>query len=181
MSQQHLELRGPVFWFRRKIPLDLLQLYNGKREIRHSLRTRDRSEATRRARVRVVELDEEFAQKRGIWTQGFADLPVLNELELSDSNILGICQRWKRAILESDDENRMNGFQFKSYEEVSENLADIEEPLRMALAKGELDYTDKVLRSFLWLSRVYVEEAGTEYQKLRYQFLQTVIETLGRR
>lgn len=178
MSQQYLELRGPVFWFRRKIPLDILPLYGGKTEIRHSLRTSDRSEAVRRARVRSVELDEEFAQVRGKTIRSSHSLPAFDELSLSEPVIYAICQRWKRAILLSDDENRMSGFKYKSYEDINENLADIETPLRSALAKGELDYSDKVLRSFLFLSRISINESGSAYQRLQYEFLQTLIETL---
>jgi hypothetical protein len=39
MNHPHLELRGKVFAYRRKIPLDLLAAYPGRVEIRHSLKT----------------------------------------------------------------------------------------------------------------------------------------------
>ncbi|MHA7679901.1 DUF6538 domain-containing protein [Cupriavidus sp. PET2-C1] len=46
----NIQLRGSVYYFRRKIPLDLIEQHSGKREIIRSLGTKDRPEAERLAR-----------------------------------------------------------------------------------------------------------------------------------
>ena len=51
------------YYFRRKIPEDLIAHYN-KKEIKKSLRTSDRREAERLARIEGSKLDEEFAALR---------------------------------------------------------------------------------------------------------------------
>lgn len=51
------------YYFRRKIPEDLIAHYN-KKEIKKSLRTSDRREAERLARIEGSKLDEEFASLR---------------------------------------------------------------------------------------------------------------------
>ncbi|MCP1573181.1 hypothetical protein J2S30_001560 [Herbaspirillum rubrisubalbicans] len=51
------------YYFRRKIPEDLIAHYN-KKEIKKSLRTSDRREAERLARIEGSKLDDEFASLR---------------------------------------------------------------------------------------------------------------------
>lgn len=59
----HLTKRGSVYYFRRKVPLDLIAVY-GKAEIMFSLGTKDRSVANPLARKFGVQYDEEFAEAR---------------------------------------------------------------------------------------------------------------------
>jgi integrase len=61
------------YQFRRKIPQDLIQHYN-KKEIKQSLRTSDRREATRLSRIEAARLDAEWERIRGV---GSANLPTL--------------------------------------------------------------------------------------------------------
>ena len=61
MSHPHIETRGKVLWYCRKIPVDLLPAYSGSKEIRHRLKTKDPKTAVRLARLRSVELDTEIA------------------------------------------------------------------------------------------------------------------------
>lgn len=63
-KQIHLYTRDGVYYFRRRIPEDLLQHYLPKREFKFSLATRDPKEADRLQRKCSVKLDEEFHQTR---------------------------------------------------------------------------------------------------------------------
>ncbi|WP_369820956.1 DUF6538 domain-containing protein [Pseudorhodoferax sp. Leaf274] len=45
----HIIKRGGVYYFRRRIPQDLVAAHGGQREVLHSLRTKDRPEAMRKA------------------------------------------------------------------------------------------------------------------------------------
>ncbi|MCF1444583.1 DUF6538 domain-containing protein [Ralstonia nicotianae] len=56
----NIQKRGTVYYFRRKIPLHLIEQYGGKREVIRSLGTKDRAEAERLARKISVELDDEW-------------------------------------------------------------------------------------------------------------------------
>jgi hypothetical protein len=60
----HITRRNGVYYFRKKIPVDLVAAY-GKREIIYSLRTKDRPMAARLALRAAVQLDDEFSLKRG--------------------------------------------------------------------------------------------------------------------
>lgn len=69
----HLAKRGSRYYFRRKIPLDVLPHYKG-REVMRSLGTSDRREAERLARTIGVELDREFERLRANHS------PISNEM-----------------------------------------------------------------------------------------------------
>jgi len=60
----HLTKRGNVYYLRRRIPLDLIEQYNGKREIVRSLGVKERALAEREARRISVALDDEFETAR---------------------------------------------------------------------------------------------------------------------
>ena len=55
--------RGAVYYFRRKIPADLIDHYS-KREITESLRTKDPREAVRKVRSRLLQQEQEFDRIR---------------------------------------------------------------------------------------------------------------------
>ena len=56
--------RGAAYYFRAKVPVDLLKQYSPRREIKFTLNTNDRADAERRVRLESVKLDEEFAALR---------------------------------------------------------------------------------------------------------------------
>ena len=58
-----LQRRGAVYWFRCRIPADLVEHY-GKQEILKSLQTRDCREAVRLARALSEEQEQEFDRTR---------------------------------------------------------------------------------------------------------------------
>lgn len=172
MSNPHLETRGGVHWYRRRIPHDLISAYGGKREFRRSLKTSDRKEAIRLARLQSVELDGEFERKRK--ERG----PLQTPTELTDENIRRLCTLWQHAILEKDDENRMAGFFYPDYDDLGAHLAEVEPALRQILARGQLELFAPALRDFLVAWHIRVDEKAPQYRQLLYQFLQTVIQTV---
>ncbi|MGN6666691.1 MAG: DUF6538 domain-containing protein [Trinickia sp.] len=60
----HLTKRGPVYYFRRKVPTDLVQHF-GRTQIMFSLETRDPAEAKRLAAEHTVSTDRHFDALRG--------------------------------------------------------------------------------------------------------------------
>lgn len=60
----NIQKRGNVYYFRRRIPQDLIEKHVGKREIIRSLGTKDRAEAQRLARKVSAELDDEWQAMR---------------------------------------------------------------------------------------------------------------------
>ena len=62
----HLQRRGSSgnYYFRVRIPSDLLEVYAPKKEIVFSLKTKDPKEAKARCRVEAVRIDQEFEEHR---------------------------------------------------------------------------------------------------------------------
>lgn len=178
MTHPHLELRGRVHWYRRRIPLDLVSAYGSAREIRHSLRTSDRKEAVRLARLRSVELDNEFERKRRERAALEVPQPVWEDLELTSEQIRRLCLLWQRSVLETDDANRIGGFIETDFDDLGAHLTEVQPALRQALARGQLDVIAPALHNYLFLCRVRVDEASPAYRQLQHQFLQTIIQTV---
>lgn len=61
----HTIKRGGVYYYRRRIPLDLVAAHGGQREVYHSLHTKSRPEAERMARRASVALDDRWHGMRG--------------------------------------------------------------------------------------------------------------------
>ena len=57
-------LRGPTYWLRRVVPLDLRERLGGLTEVRRSLRTRDPEEAKRRWKIESLRVDKLFEEAR---------------------------------------------------------------------------------------------------------------------
>jgi hypothetical protein len=62
-SQVHIFYRNGTFYFRRRIPKDLLSLHSSQ-QIIFSLKRRDRQEADRLTRIESAKLDQEFQYHR---------------------------------------------------------------------------------------------------------------------
>jgi integrase len=60
----HTIKRGSTYYYRRRIPLDLVAAHGGRREVIYSLGTKDRAEAERKARKASVALDDEWMKMR---------------------------------------------------------------------------------------------------------------------
>ena len=57
-------LRGRTYYFRLRVPQDLLPVYDPKKELTFSLKTRDFHQALENARLRAIQLDQEFREHR---------------------------------------------------------------------------------------------------------------------
>lgn len=57
-------LRGRTYYFRLRVPQDLLPVYYPKKELTFSLKTRDFHQALENARLRAIQIDQEFREHR---------------------------------------------------------------------------------------------------------------------
>lgn len=57
-------LRSRTYYFRLRIPTDLLAVYSPRKELTCSLKTQDCKEALARIRLKAIELDQEFREHR---------------------------------------------------------------------------------------------------------------------
>lgn len=97
-DQTHLVKRGAIYYHRLRVPAALRQHF-GKAELIVSLRTRDRAEAKRLARLRTVKLDQEFAHVLAMQSAAPAT-------DLTREEIDRLAAMYYAHILEEDEEAR---------------------------------------------------------------------------
>lgn len=86
--QSHLIRRGAMYYYRRRIPADLLKHFNPKKELTKALGTSDRREAERLARALAVKHDDEFQAIRGAPSAAVAELSQVQQFS-SPTNTKG--------------------------------------------------------------------------------------------
>ena len=117
--------RGAVYYFRCKIPADLIEHY-GKREITESLRTKDAKEALRRVRTRSLEQEEAFDRLRA----------AHEVVEFSPAEVQHAVDLWTAHRLKADEEVRFAGLSQAMFEQFARMQTDEELVGRNALARS---------------------------------------------
>ena len=94
--------RGNVYWFRAKVPANLVEAYAPKREITFSLKTKDYREAITRLHIESLRVDQEFAATA-------AKASASPRLTLSDTEIQRLAAIHYHALLAENDDFRTHG------------------------------------------------------------------------
>lgn len=102
----HAERRGGQWWYRRRVPADLVP-FIGRAEYRESLRTPDIEVARTRAALRDAEVAIEFEAARSQLKAQQAPKPQLPE-DLSPQVLRFISDAVRERALQEDDEERMS-------------------------------------------------------------------------
>lgn len=167
-SQIHVFNRSGTYYFRRRIPKDLLSLYPSE-EIIFSLKTKDRREADRLARAESVRLDQEFERKR-------TQLCTTSSGELSDEDIKHICEMWVASLLEEDEEVRMEGLTDREYRKQTESLNIADAGGRYYFAKGDTELIEFEMEDFCKSHGFNIVKGTLGYRRLAYAFLRADVE-----
>jgi integrase len=97
----HLEIRGSTYYFRMRVPLDLLEHYD-KEEFKSSLGTKDYAEAKRKAAIKTAHHFNEFENIR----KHALSKPLT---QLSPEEIQRIADEFARDVLAGDEAERKSG------------------------------------------------------------------------
>ena len=168
-SQIHIFNRNGTYYFRRRIPKDLLSLYPSS-QIIFSLKTKDRREADRLARIESVKLDQEFQHRR-------SNLPDNSLGEISDEDIEQVCKLWVANVLEEDEEIRMEGLSDRDYQKIQETLDIVNAGERYDFAKGNTELIEFEMEDFCESHGFKIVKGSPSYKKLAYKFMQADVET----
>lgn len=171
-SQIHVFNRSGTYYFRRRVPKDLLSLYPSGQVV-FSLKTKDWKEADRLARAESVKLDQEFQRHR-------AHLMTHSDGQLSDEDIEHICALWIAEGLEEDEEARMEGLTDRDYRKWSESLNIADAGSRYELAKGDTEGIEWEMEDFCQCHGYKVVKGTPTYRKLAYAFLKATVDLFKR-
>src|SRR5687768_11898586 len=128
-NQTRLVLRGSTYHFRAKIPADLRRMLRQKHEIVRSLRTKDKREAERLARIESVKLDAEWQRLR--------DQRGISRREITDEEIKRLVALSVASSLGADEEARRRGMTEEEFAAIERQLDHREAMARKAVARGD--------------------------------------------
>lgn len=148
-DQTNLVTRDGVYYFRKKIPSDLVAHY-GKASIRLSLRQfPDKPEAKREARRLADHYEAEFAALRGQLTAPLR--PLTADL------VPQLAAALEAHVLRADDAARVDGFDETAFAEMAEATAAELQASRAAYARGDTSGVQAQLLD--WLDGMGIDAA----------------------
>lgn len=170
-QQTGLVRRGGVWWFRRRIPQDLLPHYAPKKEQIFSLRTSDKDAAQRLARLRAVELDQEYARVRAATEKANRGLSAEDVQRLA-----ALYVTWR---LDEDERIRRSGLDDEQFRESAEQLdADIA-VVREVVARGKAHTSvTAMLDAFLDEQGLVVRPESDSYKRLAYEIAKADVRAM---
>ena len=170
-KQTHLAVHSNGnYYFRRRIPKDLLQQYHPVKEIKISLNTKDRRKAEPLARLEGIKLDQEFAEFRKR-RQHLQATQIL-----SDEDISRLTQFFTHEVLSGDDERRVDG---ELTDEYFERLSDIRYSLKRSYAEGSLTDFSYLVDHALKQQNLNIPKNSDSYKKLNLAFVEAGLASLN--
>lgn len=165
----HMYLRNGVYYFRRRVPKDLLQHYSPKLEFNYSLNTSDRAEADKLQRVESVKLDEEFERVRNGKTA-----PELHTV--SKDVITSLSNLYEAHILEEDEEVRIEGLTDTDYRKLDEAFNIVDAGSRADLARGNTSLIEFEMEDFCESHGFKIAKGSEAHKLLSYAFLKATVQ-----
>lgn len=168
-----------VYYFRRRIPTEILSCYPGKSERIFSLRTKHFKTAVERHRHAeaklTVEWNEHFRKVRHFNARP-QPRPVQKIDVLTPEIIDAICGNFEISSLTSDDilrsEEQYDAEDIKAYKE---GYAGANSILKDAVAIGDTHIVRPLLEQFLYLSRLELNVSEPEMRRLALAYARTAI------
>ena len=162
-----------MYYFRAKVPQDLLKHYSPKLEIKFSLDTKDRAEAVRRVRLEAVKLDQEFdAIRNG------ASLAPANAV--SQRQAAGFAAEWATQMLREDESDRVAGMKDGFFAEQGDEYAVMLHHLKDALARGNIGLAAGSVEETLARHGLSVPHDSPEFRAIAYEFLKEAVRLYQR-
>ena len=173
---QHLfRASSGLFYFRRKIPTDLLPTYGGRTQLKKSLQTHDPDTAYERVRLEAVKADQEFAERRKVIEKTRKRKPTPDLAAMSQTEMMRQAVLMKQSMLEADDEMRTVGDYADDfiYEKSLEDEQDRLEALRKSFARGDTSWVKDHVQEWLGGSEGVPREVELEFLKALIEATET--------
>lgn len=168
--QTNLVRRGRVYQFRARIPEDLQECFDGKKELSYSLRTTDKAEAVDKVRIERLKFDQECAHKRAVRDASLVD-------ELPAAELERLASLYYAKLLGEDEEIRAGGLltlpvpgpvdMFTLYGRASEGFTKKDGE---RLARGDVKLPDPDMDAFLERHGIKLAPSSEGYRRAAYAF-----------
>lgn len=164
-GQTNLFRRGSVYWFSKKVPVDLKAHYASVPSgiFRFSLRTRDRAEAKALATAKAAAYDQEFQQVRARLSA-----PVS---PLSADGLRLLTLAWTSHLLEEDEEERIEGLSSKGFASRVDTADLLRDAYREALPTYDTSLVEFEALDFAASYGFHMEPGSPDARRLSVEFL----------
>lgn len=170
MPSQHLLKRGSWLYFRLAIPLDLLPLFSGRRELRTSLKTKCYSTAKGLSRLHLGRAERLFLQLRS----GIMTIEEIRKL---------VAAHFKCTLAEAEDARADGSGVLEDYDEDGEHGVSSVDGLDLHLsglmenlARGKHEAVSSVADSILAGAGITIDKGSHDYKLLCREALKGVID-----
>lgn len=168
-KQTNLVKRGAVFYFRCRIPADLVEHYQGRREIKRSLRTSDYKKALELVHVESLKQDQEFTEVRRCLNPKMRDY-------LDDAEIKRLTALMIHSSLSADEEMRWEGLDEFMFNKMAQWHTEGRKELRAALARGNTTVIEEQVDDWLCGQGIELAKDSESYRNLCFSFLKAAVE-----
>lgn len=175
-GQTHLLKRGSTYYFRVRIPPDLRSHYDEKWEIKLSLKTSDRREATHLCRLKAAEVADEFDRHRHQRDTAHGIKPFRKVTRIDADFIDQFKNRWLYEVLNNDDARRQEGLDREELVEFVTHVEETQKALESALARGDVAVIAPALHTQLHLLGIELDVPEADYRRFAFSYLQTLTE-----
>jgi integrase len=201
----HKHPRSGRYYYRARVPVDLLDHYHPSREIKFSLGTADAQEALRKLRQEDARVEAEFEEARR-----WRDTPTTSTL--TDQEIAQLASLHLHNLLREDDEDRLGGrededrFILRTAQDLDgrgvaheaswaegdlvaevgmsarviakkrQDWAMLEEPLREGLARGDWTVAGEWIEEVLEENGIKLDPGSMAYKKLGMAVLRSTVD-----
>jgi integrase len=171
--------KGSIYYFRKRIPADLLDAYDGRLECAVSLKTKNLSIAQHRASIELKRLTAEFARKRSELDLGKASLISRYVGSLTNEQVRLIGQHWKRVTLSEDDTKRQQELGNEEFDLLGQQLEEKQRAWRRMLAQGRAISILPEVQAYLLDCGLKYVPSEEEAKVSCYTFLKYMVETIN--
>lgn len=171
-KQTYLWRRGATYYFRRRVPKDLVVHY-GCKVLKCSLHTTNLMEAGERVQLKAAEVAREFAALRRARRVGQGGI-VATIRDLDDLTIESLTNLWSADALEGDEQFYLHDVAHlddASFAARHAELREVEAELRQAMARGQTQRIEPALTAYLHLRGIDLQVDANAFHKLAWQFL----------
>ncbi len=190
-SQTYLLKRGSRYYFRARIPDELVPILNEGREVKFSLKTTDRDEAIRLVREEAVRFDRRIREARRKVRAAVSPAPAVETVPTvrhfsSDADRMSFVEFYGAIRpLQRDDQHRASKPSRQAHDEYMSDRSDERDEILGGLPFGRTPgYLVRELRGCLKEAGYAVVQTSDEFRRLAFDFMvarRKALEIIGKR
>ena len=169
------------YHYRRRIPLDLVAHYGGRKERAYSLGTSDYRTACAKARLEAVRLDQEFEEHRAkLKTTAHPKSKAEPRTSITELEMDRLALLLEHSMLKADEDMRQSGLDDFMYDRLDREHEERLAVFRRALARGDVSVAAEAVDDWLWGHGFDLDRDSDAFKTLGYRFLKTIVSATDR-